>query len=161
MSHTLRRSCAACAKSKLGCDLRLPRCSRCEKRNAVCVYANEPLTGPPAASKWHHDRTTPSPEGSLSTLTHYRPGTLDMDPFDSYPQTRLPREHVQRLIHGCTCTIDRGMFRSLTKQYSPAQNRIPILSARSQRDVEPFSSIMVVSWSSISNGPYASSSFAY
>ncbi|KAF2439080.1 hypothetical protein P171DRAFT_370543 [Karstenula rhodostoma CBS 690.94] len=99
MGHTLRRSCAACAKSKLGCDLRLPRCSRCEKRNARCVYANEPLTGLTAASKWHHNRTTPSPEGTISTLTHYRPGSLDMDPFDSYPQTRLPREHVQRLIH--------------------------------------------------------------
>ncbi|KAF9736533.1 C6 zinc finger domain-containing protein [Paraphaeosphaeria minitans] len=100
MGHTLRRSCAACAKSKLGCDLRLPRCSRCEKRNARCVYANEPLTGLKPVSKWHHDTTAPSPERSISTLTQYRPGSLDMDPFDSYPQTRLPREHVQRLIHG-------------------------------------------------------------
>ncbi|KAK1585042.1 uncharacterized protein LY79DRAFT_690743 [Colletotrichum navitas] len=30
-------------------------------------------------------------------LTNYRFGSLD--PFDSYPQTRLPREQVQRLIH--------------------------------------------------------------
>ncbi|KAF1965631.1 hypothetical protein BU23DRAFT_488769 [Bimuria novae-zelandiae CBS 107.79] len=99
MGQTLRRSCAACAKSKLGCDLQLPRCSRCRKRKLKCSYANEPSTGFPGVLEWHHGNNMSSSEGSSGTLTHYRPGSLDLDPFDTYPQTRLPREHVQRLIH--------------------------------------------------------------
>ncbi|KAL2131852.1 hypothetical protein VTI74DRAFT_4540 [Chaetomium olivicolor] len=87
MRHTLRRSCAACARSKHSCDLGSPRCSRCIKRKVECVYANEPLTAP----------TSSSPSGSSGGLTGYRLTTLD--PFDSYPRTRLPREHVNRLIH--------------------------------------------------------------
>ncbi|KAJ5138760.1 transcriptional regulator family: Fungal Specific TF [Penicillium bovifimosum] len=96
MRQTLRRSCAACAKSKSSCDLRTPRCSRCIKRQVECTYANEPLTGPAT-----HGRQNGASTGALDgsgTLTNYRFGALD--PFDSYPQTRLPREHVQRLIYG-------------------------------------------------------------
>ncbi|KAM7198117.1 hypothetical protein V8F33_005175 [Rhypophila sp. PSN 637] len=103
MRQTLRRSCAACAKSKHSCDLRTPRCSRCIKRRVPCQYANEPLTGsqsPPGA--W--DSTTalsasnraPDPDiGSLYDLNF----ASSPDPFDSYPKTRLPRDQVQRLIH--------------------------------------------------------------
>ncbi|RDL36522.1 Uncharacterized protein BP5553_05874 [Venustampulla echinocandica] len=87
MRQTLRRSCATCAKSKHSCDLRTPRCSRCLKREVQCVYVNEPLTAPPAAPTQE--------DGGL--ITDYRLGSLD--PFDSYPQTRLPRKHVERLIH--------------------------------------------------------------
>ncbi|OKL62738.1 hypothetical protein UA08_01130 [Talaromyces atroroseus] len=92
MRQTLRRSCAACAKSKHSCDLRTPRCSRCIKRKVQCVYANEPFTAPPAT----HGGSMRPLDGS-GALTGYRFGCLD--PFDSYPQTRLPRERVQRLIH--------------------------------------------------------------
>ncbi|KAJ5218505.1 Protein of unknown function DUF3468 [Penicillium cinerascens] len=81
MRQTLRRSCTACSKSKQSCDLNTPRCARCTRRKFQCIYANEP---------------TRSLDGSNS-LTNYRFESLD--PFDSYPQTRLPREHVQRLIH--------------------------------------------------------------
>ncbi|CAG8904570.1 unnamed protein product [Penicillium egyptiacum] len=96
MRRSLRRSCAACAKSKSSCDLRTPRCSRCIKRQVECAYANEPSTGP-AAPGWQNGALTSPLDGS-GTLTNYRFGSLD--PFDSYPQTRLPREHVQRLIYG-------------------------------------------------------------
>ncbi|RAK73781.1 Zn(II)2Cys6 transcription factor [Aspergillus fijiensis CBS 313.89] len=90
MSRTLRRSCTACYKYKHSCDLRTPRCSRCIKRNVPCVYANQPLTAPEDSG------STIAPNYSTA-LTSYRfPG---LDPFDSYPQTRLPRERVQRLIH--------------------------------------------------------------
>ncbi|KXH49145.1 hypothetical protein CNYM01_06927 [Colletotrichum nymphaeae SA-01] len=101
MRQTLRRSCAACAKSKHSCDLRTPRCSRCIKRKVLCAYANEPLTAAPAASgSAPGGSATSSPGPPLDgsgALTNYRFGSLD--PFDSYPQTRLPREQVQRLIH--------------------------------------------------------------
>ncbi|CAG7946256.1 unnamed protein product [Penicillium nalgiovense] len=96
MRQSLRRSCAACAKSKSSCDLRTPCCSRCIKRQVECAYANEPSTGP-ATSGWQNAASTSPLDGS-GTLTNYRFGSLD--PFDSYPQTRLPREHVQRLIYG-------------------------------------------------------------
>ncbi|KAK0655606.1 hypothetical protein B0T16DRAFT_364136 [Cercophora newfieldiana] len=88
MRHTLRRSCATCAKSKLGCDLATPRCSRCARRGIPCIYANQPLTAKPS-----HQPT----KGSPGALTSYNPSSLD--PFDSYPRTRLSRDHVQRLIH--------------------------------------------------------------
>ena len=91
MRHTLRRSCAPCAKSKLSCDLGTPRCSRCVKRRAKCAYANEPLTA---------QTRKPTLEGG-GTLTSYSPASLD--PFGSYPHTRLPRDHVQRLVHSCKC----------------------------------------------------------
>ncbi|KAK7450247.1 hypothetical protein Landi51_05318 [Colletotrichum acutatum] len=101
MRQSLRRSCAACAKSKHSCDLRTPRCSRCIKRKVLCAYANEPLTAAPAASgSAPGGSATSSPGPPLDgsgALTNYRFGSLD--PFDSYPQTRLPREQVQRLIH--------------------------------------------------------------
>ncbi|KAL2855228.1 hypothetical protein BJX68DRAFT_253827 [Aspergillus pseudodeflectus] len=99
MRRTLRRSCAACAKFKHSCDLRTPRCSRCIKRNVLCVYANEPLTAAatgPAVPGSEERGSVRLLDGS-GTLTGYRFGSLD--PFDSYPSTRLPREHVQRLIH--------------------------------------------------------------
>ncbi len=90
MRHTLRRSCAACARSKHSCDLGTPRCSRCIKRKVQCVYANEPLTAAPAVVE----------SGlAMSGLTSHR--FASVDPFESYPPTRLPRDHVQRLIHSC------------------------------------------------------------
>ncbi|OLN88055.1 hypothetical protein CCHL11_00219 [Colletotrichum chlorophyti] len=94
MRQTLRRSCAACAKSKHSCDLRTPRCSRCVKRKVLCVYVNQPLTAQPAPA----GRGDGAPLGGAGgTLTSYTFGSVD--PFDSYPQTRLPRKQVQRLIH--------------------------------------------------------------
>ncbi|EFQ32459.1 uncharacterized protein GLRG_07729 [Colletotrichum graminicola M1.001] len=106
MRQTLRRSCAACARSKHSCDLRTPQCSRCIKRKVLCVYANEPLTAGPAgfgpapgdgASASSSSSSSGAGLDGLGALINYRFGSLD--PFDSYPQTRLPREQVQRLIH--------------------------------------------------------------
>ena len=94
MRQTLRRSCGECAKAKQKCDLQTPRCSRCAKRKFKCSYANAPLTSP---------QSPQSPQTAIgcgkrgSPLSIYRIASLD--PFDSYPQTRLPRERVQKLIH--------------------------------------------------------------
>ncbi|KAJ5658615.1 uncharacterized protein N7484_002264 [Penicillium longicatenatum] len=96
MRQTLRRSCAACFKSKISCDLRTPRCSRCNKRQIQCVYANEPWAAPAAPGREESALTKPL-DVSIS-LTDCTFGSLD--PFDSYPQTRFPREQVQRLIYG-------------------------------------------------------------
>ncbi|PLB45003.1 hypothetical protein P170DRAFT_479534 [Aspergillus steynii IBT 23096] len=49
---TLRRSCLACAKGKRRCDQRWPKCSRCQKRQAACEYANEPLTRESSVDKF-------------------------------------------------------------------------------------------------------------
>ncbi|EAU37839.1 predicted protein [Aspergillus terreus NIH2624] len=95
MRQTLRRSCAACARAKHSCDLRTPRCARCIKRKIHCVYANAPATAP-AASGQEEGQLIRRPLEKFN-LTDGRLGSLD--PFDSYPQTRLPRERVQRLIH--------------------------------------------------------------
>ncbi|KAL4744113.1 hypothetical protein BDV11DRAFT_210787 [Aspergillus similis] len=119
MRPSLRRSCAACANYKHSCDLRTPRCSRCIKRNVQCVYANEPLTAPVHTGR----------DGSIAPFTRpnalstYRFGSLD--PFDTYPPTRLPRAHVQRLIY--------SFLHKIAFQYYPL-------------DLNPTSNPFLVSW---------------
>ncbi|KAH6639845.1 hypothetical protein C7974DRAFT_139569 [Boeremia exigua] len=98
MRKTLRRSCDACARSKLACDLQTPRCSRCAKRDLPCAYANQPLSAAPRESA-----TSPPSNGltvgqETTTIMLVNPGIQSFDPFDTYPQTRLPRPHVQQLI---------------------------------------------------------------
>ena len=95
MRQTLRRSCAACAKSKSKCDLRTPQCSRCVKRSTQCIYANEPLTATVALSERQRQRL------AMPLRIFEIRNFSSVDPFDSYPPTRLPREHAQRLIHTC------------------------------------------------------------
>jgi hypothetical protein len=66
-----------------------------------CFYANEPLTAaPPATPGWGVGRLTRSLLGS-GALIGYRFGPID--PFHSYPHTRLPQKHVERLIHSYVC----------------------------------------------------------
>ncbi|KAF7122630.1 hypothetical protein CNMCM5793_000655 [Aspergillus hiratsukae] len=126
MRQTLRRSCAACAKSKLSCDLCTPRCSRCTKRNVQCVYANEPWTahspGAPGCAGGRSAKAVKAADGLL-TLTDNQFGTLD--PFESYPPTKLPREHVQRLIH--------TFIHKIAFEYYPL-------------DLDPTSNPFLVSW---------------
>ncbi|KAL2139813.1 hypothetical protein VTI28DRAFT_4668 [Corynascus sepedonium] len=121
MRRTLRRSCASCARAKQSCDLGTPRCSRCTKRNLDCVYANAPLA----------PTTIPSSDEPASSgpLTGYR--FSQIDPFESYPATRLPREHVQRLIH--------SFLHKIAFQYYPL-------------DLNPASNPFLVSWWPIALG---------
>lgn len=108
MRQTLRRACAACARNKHSCDRRTPRCSRCIKRNVHCTYANEPLTLAATAASAAAPRPGPTEHHGLEhsldhgALTNYH-GLGSLDPFDSYPPTRLPRPRVERLIHSCRC----------------------------------------------------------
>ncbi|OBT65849.1 hypothetical protein VE03_05456 [Pseudogymnoascus sp. 23342-1-I1] len=116
MRATLRRSCDACAKAKLSCDLRTPQCSRCIKRKSTCAYANEPLTtfpnaytsysatsrsSTPAVEEYsviaRNGKITPTFEEGPAGLLN--PAVASFDPFDSYPPARLPRVLVQHLIH--------------------------------------------------------------
>ena len=124
MRRTLRRSCAACAKAKHGCDLQTPKCSRCVERNSSCVYANQPLssqtvrrgkvsmaTQSPQAmaissiSRRSINRdvsnTLPEPAAHSSLFPLSVIGAQPIDPFDTYPSTSLPRERVQGLIYHC------------------------------------------------------------
>jgi hypothetical protein len=108
MRRTLRRSCAACAKAKLRCDLQTPRCSRCAARNyASCVYANQPLVSETinsrkrqSSSPLRNSLKTEHTSLELSTFSAVI-GARDLDPFDTYPATSLPRSRVQSLIHHC------------------------------------------------------------
>lgn len=153
MRQSLRRSCAACAKSKHSCDLRTPRCSRCIKRKVQCAYANEPLNALSAASGAPGQEIggliRPLDGSATGTLTSHRFGSLD--PFDSYPQTRLPREHVQRLIHSCTCSVCTSSIdvvdQGFAYQLSSPQDRFPILSSRPERNLKPISHLLVATCS--------------
>jgi hypothetical protein len=111
MRNTLRRSCDPCARSKLRCDLLLPQCSRCQKKSpskTICNYANAPLSSTLTDSlATSSTRSSPESEGAavqpiqIPLVLLSNPGTESFDPFNSYPQTRLPRAHVQRLIQHC------------------------------------------------------------
>ncbi|TVY58737.1 hypothetical protein LCER1_G002042 [Lachnellula cervina] len=121
MRATLRRSCNACAKAKHRCDLRTPHCSRCIKKKFNCTYANEPLTSTPDRNESPPSETSgngrhavmngsevstmtlrdgpTTPKFSDTSVGLLNPGNAFLDPFDSYPPTRLPRVTAQRLIH--------------------------------------------------------------
>lgn len=126
MRQTLRRACAACARTKHSCDLGTPRCSRCTKRKVQCVYANEPLrasasSSPPAQTGLAHAR------GPL--LPNYY-GLASFDPFDTYPSTRLPRQQVERLIHSCKYLVFSARHRpwAHSRAFDSSQrDRLPVL----------------------------------
>lgn len=106
MRMTLRRSCDACAKSKLSCDLRTPQCSRCAKKHTTCVYANQPLTSSRPSNvalfqETFHEVSGASETSTQSSLLLLRSLDSSLDPFDSYPRTKLARTHEQRLIQHC------------------------------------------------------------
>ncbi|TVY14005.1 hypothetical protein LARI1_G008087 [Lachnellula arida] len=127
MRATLRRSCNACAKAKHRCDLRTPHCSRCVKKKFNCIYANEPLTSSPDRNESPPSETSgngwsavvngsevstmtlrdgpTTPKISDTSVGLLNPGNAYLDPFDSYPPTRLPRATAQRLIHHFLSTI--------------------------------------------------------
>ncbi|KAH8723770.1 hypothetical protein GQ44DRAFT_773647 [Phaeosphaeriaceae sp. PMI808] len=110
MRNTLRRSCDACARSKLRCDLSVPRCSRCVKKNTSCAYVNEPLSAPTDSFTVTQKSSSSSEKLSLQLpkgceISLSNPGNQSFDPFDSYPQTRLPRAQVQTLMQHFLSTI--------------------------------------------------------
>lgn len=162
MRTSLRRSCHACAKAKLRCDLQTPRCSRCARRKASCVYANQPLTsssGPSVSPNRIEDddfrtpkagsesgETSPTMTGNSISLVN--PATSSFDPFDSYPPTRLSRTHVQRLIHHCMSTDQPRQsmamgFAMNANGVSSFEYRLPILSAGHEHAVESFRLVVV------------------
>ncbi|KAF2822606.1 hypothetical protein CC86DRAFT_410202 [Ophiobolus disseminans] len=106
MRKTLRRSCDACARSKLRCDLLTPQCSRCSKADRPCVYANEPLTSPltedtieiPAKKSPKPDVASVHSSVANLSISCHNPANQSFDPFHTYPQTRLPRARVEFLI---------------------------------------------------------------
>jgi hypothetical protein len=121
MRKTLRRSCDACSKSKLRCDLRTPRCSRCSKKAITCAYANEPLSSllTEITVTFSSDSPIQSKSPDIKAFTpsetlYLDPGIQAFDPFDSYPQTRLPRAKVQQLIQHCESLPNTAPLLSIT-----------------------------------------------
>lgn len=142
MRATLRRSCDSCAKAKHRCDLQTPRCSRCIRRKAQCVYANQPLTSSSPDSSGKSSSQTPDNVHAELTTIHepmamtivseppmwlFDPANTAYDPFDSYPPTRLPRPHVQRLIHHCMISFVK-MSLNYANRSSLIKHCISILS---------------------------------
>lgn len=123
MRKTLRRSCDACAKSKLSCDLRIPHCSRCGKRKTVCAYANQPLTATvgsdPATNSGYSYGGETNVSQSPATIPQLvlRPVSSKLDPFESYPPTRLDEAHVQTLIQHCKLGPGRADHASNTSEF--------------------------------------------
>lgn len=153
MRTTLRRSCDLCAKSKLRCDLLLPQCSRCQKKSphqTICLYANTPLS-----SVLTETDSTCFAKSSLGfykaaeqpieqpQLTLSNPGTEIFDPFDSYPQTRLPRAHVQRLIQHCMSSSNQTHFINDLMRSSSIHDCLPVLSARLASGIQSIRGVLV------------------
>lgn len=144
MRKTLRRSCAACAKSKHSCDLRTPRCSRCiSKRITECIYANEPLSAPLRVGAG-----TVGQLAGCNSVSYHRFSSVDS--FDSYPRTRLPKDTVQRLIHRCAYSFRQCRSCKLTCSDSSSQDFFPILSSGPGRNLKPLCCLLVAtsSWRS-------------
>lgn len=167
MRLTLRRSCDACAKAKSRCDLQTPTCSRCTKRNVNCVFQNEPLTAHSTTATSHIAKpknttslTKASTPGITQSLLARRVGNRTVvggaspfpvfigagfpDPFDSYPQTRLPRIRVQGLIHHCEICLAfkytcHGSWLTSTVLSKIAFQYYPL-------DLDPTSNPFVASW---------------
>jgi hypothetical protein len=117
MRKTLRRSCDACARSKLRCDLLTPQCSRCRKTTRACVYANEPLSSPPTEDHIEQYAKTSSEPIMVATRTLstsnilvHNPGIQSFDPFKTYPQTRLLPAQVERLIQHCESDFEQNTY---------------------------------------------------
>ncbi|KAJ0426734.1 hypothetical protein BJY00DRAFT_306731 [Aspergillus carlsbadensis] len=64
--QTRQRSCVSCVASKLGCDQRLPTCSRCALRGRRCQYATGPKSHPRIEGQHHESSGNGSGRGSLS-----------------------------------------------------------------------------------------------
>lgn len=74
-SSRLRSSCNACTDAKIGCTKEKPTCSRCARRDEVCVYAPARRAGRPnrhrtnRASSQHLERTALSPKSPSLHMT--------------------------------------------------------------------------------------------
>lgn len=84
-----RKSCLACAQSKLGCDLGTPACSRCVSRGTNCEYAVPPPSALATAAAVGAAGTLPSKSGPGRLLSQ---SSLQAVRKDSYAKqtSKLP-----------------------------------------------------------------------
>ncbi|KAK0377472.1 hypothetical protein CLIM01_05134 [Colletotrichum limetticola] len=72
MPNFRRKSCHQCRSSKLACDRRQPRCSRCEQRNWLCCYSLLSKPTPYLENRYRQLRSpqlcTTGPSSELSPL---------------------------------------------------------------------------------------------
>ncbi|KAL2792990.1 hypothetical protein BJX66DRAFT_339205 [Aspergillus keveii] len=68
--QTRQRSCVSCVASKLGCDQRLPTCSRCALRGRRCQYATATAPKSHPHTERQQNREESSLEGSEELVQH-------------------------------------------------------------------------------------------
>ncbi|KAH6718281.1 hypothetical protein BKA61DRAFT_299989 [Leptodontidium sp. MPI-SDFR-AT-0119] len=129
-SDTRRKACAGCVKAKRRCDLTLPACSRCTKRNIGCSYGgNGIVIGEQAVVSteletvpiWPVIPFTPPPEPTLemgyenflsSPYTSFSfPHLVTADPFQvEYCVSELQRSVETLVLEGRTTFMHPDLY---------------------------------------------------
>lgn len=145
-----RKSCFACAQSKLGCDLDTPSCSRCVGRGTHCEYAVPPpsalssTAARPSNISTERQNTQPNDRtghGNVSYnkqnngfqyhTTHYNPGDISSLPItpsaaSGYPTPPFQDSFLMPLNDNFLGHQPFDLFSSLTSQpFLPNDPRTP------------------------------------
>lgn len=87
MPNFRRKSCHQCRSSKLACDRKQPRCSRCERRSWLCRYSPASKTPRPQVDEPQHVQ-----EPSFHTHRHVSEETASDTPIIASISTSNPEE---------------------------------------------------------------------
>ncbi|KAK2734369.1 C6 finger domain-containing protein [Colletotrichum kahawae] len=105
MPNFRRKSCHQCRSSKLACDRKQPRCSRCERRSWPCRYSPGSKTTLPRADKPQHGQ-----EPFLHTPGHVSEETASDGPIaaptNTFNPEELDRPQVAGLFENVVATED-------------------------------------------------------
>ncbi|KAK1856315.1 C6 finger domain-containing protein [Colletotrichum chrysophilum] len=105
MPNFRRKSCHQCRSSKLACDRKQPRCSRCERRSWPCRYSPVSKTPRPQA-----DKPQQGQEPFLHTPGHVSEETASDDPIvaptSTFNPAELSRPQVASVFENVAATDD-------------------------------------------------------
>lgn len=110
MPNFRRKSCHQCRSSKLACDRKQPRCSRCERRSWPCRYSPASKTTRPEVGEPQHIQ-----EGFLHTPGHVSeqtaPGTPVIASISTSDPDDLDRPQVAGLFESAVAIDEIQDFR--------------------------------------------------